>query len=231
MSRTAPTHPNFRPQPIATAEIDRSHATTTELLQAPADWLRRVHCARLNVFLDAPMPSGGLSADDLAVLEQQGFKALCTAWVRHPAPTERIERRVDVWVDPTTTIRAEVIGGRVYLNTLFDDGTSLVSMPDPTIAEWVRSSTCDVLCGTNEVRRDLAAFRSKIRDHAKSGRSGLLCANRDAYRLHLRLATLHGSKRPPTSVRLGEHGLLYPMTPVLAAEFVARRDAHRLPGR
>jgi hypothetical protein len=215
-------NPYFRPQAIATAEIDRSAVATGRLLSAPADWLRRLHCARLDVDLAAHSASG------LPVLEREGFRPLCTAWLRHPGPTGRIQRQVDVWIDPTTTIRAEIVGHqtrRVYLSTLFDDGSSLVSLPDPTVAEWIRSASCHVLCATDDLRTDLATFREQARKQERAGRTALLCANGAAYRLHLRVSALR-SKRPQGSIRAAQPGLLYPMTLMLAAEMVARRDEH-----
>ncbi len=218
MSRRAPMNPGFRPHPIVTAEIDRSAAAADRLLATPADWLRRVHCARLDVELEVAEPCG--------VLDFEGFRSLCTAWLRYPGLAGRIEQRVDVLVDRSTAIRAEVVGDRtrrVYFTTLFDDGTSLISVADSAVAAWIRSDRCDVLAGTGDLPADLAAFRARLREHEIEGRAPLLCANGAAYRVHMRLGALQGSKLADRSI--GPHGLLYPMTLMLAAQMVARRDA------
>lgn len=214
MSRRVPLNVRFRPQPVDTAEIERSSTAASELLAEPADWLRRLHAARVDVVLYAPASRKG-------PMNRHGFEPLCSAWVGHPGPTGRIERLVEVWVDASTTVRAEVIGGRVYLSTHFDDGTALVLLEDQVVGGWLQSPICEVLPGIGDISADLRTFRERLAALTAEGRSPLVCANGELYRQHLDLATRHGT--PPTTRRAGT--FVYPMTLLLAAEVVAQRDA------
>ena len=211
------------PQPITTVEIDRSSKATARLLSEPADWLRRLLALQLDVRIDAPArvtrPRGTNQA-----LEVEGFERLCAAHVRHRGLMGLLETQVNVWVDVTRTIRAEMVGDgarRTYLSTLFEDGSQLVSLPDEGVAQWLRSRTCEVLCATGNLGEDLEAFRSRARE---CGRSPLLCLDAATYGLHLRLAALRCSKEPQGSVRLWQERPVYPMTLMVAAQMIAHRD-------
>ena len=216
-----------RPRSVTTTEIERSAAATAQLLSAPTDWLRRLLAVQLDVRID-PSTRTKLPRDQRRLLEIEGFEHLCTAQIRHPGLAGSIEREVEVWVDETRTIRAETFvdrgaSARMYFSTLFEDGTSLVSFPDATAAEWLRSPTCEVLCGTGAVRQDLAELRERL---GVCRPNRLLCTDGATYRLHLRLVALRCSKEPRGSFRLWQERPVYPMTLMLAAEMIALRDAH-----
>ena len=213
----------FRPYPLSPIEVQRSSRALQTLIAAPADWLRRLHSARIDV---AVRPR--LAPHRHAALQAAGFAPLCVAVVRHPGIDGVLDQSVDVWIDRTTSIRAEVFdrtSGRVYLSSLYDDGCSLISMADHTAATWLRSGACEVIEASGHLSDDLLAFRARASWHEVSGRVALLCPDPATYQLHVRAAALRSSRHPGVGVRRGDSRLMFPMTLMLAAEAIARREA------
>ena len=194
------------------------------LLSDRVDWLRRLLALQVEVRIDAPSRAA-VPVEQRVALEAEGFEPLCTAHIRHPTLVGALETQVEVWTDATKATRAEVVGRgtpRIYLGTLFEDGRCLVSFPDAAVADWLKSPACEVLVDTGNFHEDVAKFRGRV---GLQGSVPLLCASVDAYTLHLRLTTLRCSKEPRGSFRCGPQGPVYPLSPIVAAEMISRRDA------
>ena len=233
--------PHHRPHPIDPSELHETQAAFARLLTRPADRLRTVSHECQTLVFDRPPRVSALGAEKLSVMQQLGFRRLALARSDALGMFGRFRCDFEIWLDPTTTIKAEVVhdvnygptevddiaaalspdAGSVLFSTYFDDGTSLVMYPDNLVTDELAEPGRLTMSGTGDLQQDFGRFIEARRQLIEQRRRPLVCPDLVTYLMHDALHGRYLYRREVIEDVLRHHLLIHIALPLLVLFAVA----------